>query len=227
MPFECEQFDIDESIPIVPLETLGFRRELFNDQAARQFIASNFSMRHVEAFNRCHHPAMRSDYFRLCYIFSRGGFYVDTDEMYQGISCERLFNDNSLKLQPLCYDTITSTMVAPDAFLDSHQNSADWIYYVNNNPLIGPQGHAVLSIALERATARLMGTTEPQEIQSTTGPGNLSASLVMHSVEPNMTDNVSILSNWTAYSVSTWPLSYRNDQRNWRLWNPQQADQRL
>jgi len=209
------------------LETCGFQRQLFNDDTAKQFIETTFSERHLEAFNRCHHPAMRSDYFRLCYIFSCGGFYVDADEIYQGASCNSLFHDNRLKLQPLCYDKGTNSMVVPDVFLESQQHSPDWIYYVNNNPLIGPQGHAVLAIALKRATGLLLNSREPQDIQSTTGPGNLSASLVMHSLEKNKNDDVAILSDWTSYSISPWPLSYRNDQRNWRLWNPQGSNERI
>ena len=28
------------------------------------------------------------------------------------------------------------------------------------------------------------------------------------------------LGEWDFISVSRWPLSYRNDERNWRLWKP-------
>jgi hypothetical protein len=29
-----------------------------------------------------------------------------------------------------------------------------------------------------------------------------------------------LLANWGAISTSRWSLSYREDDRNWRLWNP-------
>src|SRR5205807_9018057 len=66
-----------------PLTKRGFSRVLFGDEQARRFIAKALDRIHVSAFDHCHHPAMRSDYFRLCYILKRGGFYVDADELYQ------------------------------------------------------------------------------------------------------------------------------------------------
>ena len=71
----------------------------------RAFIGDHFTSAHIDAFERCYHPAMRCDYFRLCYtLFRYGGFYVDADEVYQGSSCEVLLKTGRLKLQPLCYD---------------------------------------------------------------------------------------------------------------------------
>src|SRR5207302_5191018 len=99
---------------------------------------------HVSAFDHCHHPAMRSDYFRLCYILKRGGFYVDADELYQGTDCSGLFCDNRLKIQPLCYDTGSSTMIKTDVFVNQGRHSPDWIYYVNNNPIIAPAYHPII-----------------------------------------------------------------------------------
>src|SRR2546427_8036383 len=49
-----------------PLEAAGFERVLFDDTSARRFIEERFSERHIRAFDRCNHPAMRADYLRLC-----------------------------------------------------------------------------------------------------------------------------------------------------------------
>jgi hypothetical protein len=59
---------------------------------------------------------MRCDYFRMCYMVRCGGFYVDADEYYQGGDCTSLFQDDLLKVQPLCYDTSTDCMVPVDVF---------------------------------------------------------------------------------------------------------------
>lgn len=88
-----------------PLKRYGFKRILIDDNGARSFISRRFGTRYLEAFDRCHHPAMRCDYFRLCYIYKHGGFYVDADEVYQGGDCQPFYRDNRLKIQPLCYDT--------------------------------------------------------------------------------------------------------------------------
>ncbi len=205
------------------LKNKGFTRALFDNTSARKFISMGFGGTYVKAFDRCHHPAMRCDYFRLCYILKEGGFYVDADEIYQGTDCSPFFRDNKLKMQPLCYDIATGTMIKPKVFMSYHEFSPDWIFYVNNNPLIAASHHPVIQYALERATSILLSSEKGQhEIQSTTGPGNLSASLVRHSININNNESGQdflMLPDWEATSISPWELGYRKDDRNWRLWN--------
>ncbi len=207
-----------------PLTGQGFKQVLFDDNEAKRFITSQLGGPYVAAFDRCRHPAMRCDYFRLCYILTRGGFYVDADEVYQGGDCQSLFRDNRLKIQPLCYDTLSDTMVQADAFIRNRTYSPDWIFFVNNNPLVAPASHPVIRLALARSTRLLLRNRGGQlDIQSTTGPGNLTASVVRHSVASTLagkTGDFLLLTNWEAMSISRWPLSYRDDERNWRLWNP-------
>ncbi len=209
-----------------PLEERGFERLLFDDQEAAQFIATYFGRRYSTAFERCHHPAMRCDYFRLCFIARNGGFYVDADEFYQGGDCECLFRDNRLKLQPLCYDLSNGTMVKAEVFTKKHSDSPDWIFYVNNNPLIAPPSHPVIRLALARSTQVLLRYVgDRPDIQSVTGPGNLTASLLRHAGASELQGGArdfAFLPNWDAVSVSQWPLSYRSDERNWRLWSQSQ-----
>ena len=205
-----------------PLIECGFRRVLFDNDTARAFIARFLGRTHAAAFDRCRHPAMRCDYFRLCWMLLRGGFYVDADEWYLGASCDELFVDAALKVQPLCYDLSTETMVPAAIFLNEYEPSREWIFYVNNNPLIAPRGHPVIRLALERATRLLLRPKPPTDIQSTTGPGNLTASLVRHSADRDdaQQPDFTFLAEWDSISVSRWPLSYRDDERNWRRWQP-------
>lgn len=200
----------------------GFQRVIFDDRAARNFIIEQFGEKHVAAFDFCRHPAMRCDYFRLCYLLKVGGFYVDADEVYQGSGFYSFFNDNRLKVQPLCYDIQNGLMIPPSIFLKRNVYSPYWIFYVNNNPIITPPEHPVIQLALERATLILLSRAkERSDIQSTTGPGNLSASLVKHwnslGCEENDQD-FDFIYDWDSFSISKWPLSYRNDKRNWRVW---------
>jgi mannosyltransferase OCH1-like enzyme len=202
----------------------GFSRLLFDDYQARQFISERFGPPYLTAFDRCRHPAMRCDYFRLCYMFQHGGFYVDADEFYQGADCQILFSDNNLKVQPLCYDQLTDKMVETAAFLQSRTYSPDWTFYINNNPLVSPAGHPIIRLALARSTQLLLRYRATRlDIQSTTGPGNFTASLVRHAIGSNLgggTRDFTLLTDWEAISISRWPLSYREDYRNWRLWRP-------
>jgi hypothetical protein len=206
-----------------PFDEYGFDRLLFDDDSAEDFIMSNFDRPHLDAFKRCKHPAMRSDYFRLCFIYRRGGFYVDADDVYEGVDISAWFNDGRLRIQPLCYDTTTGSMVSVADSISSHRYSSHLTYYVNNDPIIAPPSHPLIRMALERATKILLASThDVVDIQSTTGPGNLTASLVRHALELRCAgkgQDFLLVTNWDDISVPQWPLEYRKDSRNWRIWD--------
>lgn len=201
------------------LEDGEYTREIFGDAEARCFISAHFKHRHVLAFDRCGHPAMRADFFRLCFILTRGGLYVDADDVFQGVAIEHLFQDSRLKLQPLCYDIESASMLVPaQAIAQPH---GERIFYVNNNPLAAPPGHPVIARALERATAALELGGGGRDVQSLTGPGNLTAALVAQAVEAEragMACDFVLLDDWDSIAVSKWPLEYRSSDRNWRNW---------
>lgn len=209
-----------------PLERRGFTRLLFGYQSGRDYIERLYGARYVEAYERCHHQAMRCDYFRLCYLLAEGGFYVDADEVFLGANFEWLFRDSRLKTQPLCFDRTTQSMIPANRFWLVSNPPATWYHYINNNPLITPAGHPILRRALERSTQRLLSTSKPLDIQATTGPGNFTASLIQHVLETDQLRaprDFLLLSNWDGIANCPWPLSYRFDDRNWRLWNPHMA----
>jgi mannosyltransferase OCH1-like enzyme len=86
--------------------TSGFTHSLYNERSARELIGDSLGARHQHAFDRCYHPAMQADYFRLCYLWVKGGFYVDADDVCVGPKIDGLFDDGRLKVQPLCYDIL-------------------------------------------------------------------------------------------------------------------------
>ena len=203
-------------------EEQGVERLLFDKRQARDFIWRRLGVRHKRAYDKCYHPAMQSDYFRLCYIFVEGGCYIDVDDVYDGSQIQHLFSDGRLKIQPLCYDTATNMMVPPSLFTKPGANAASWIFYFNNNPLIAGNGHPLIERALAQATLSLEKdvTDSLPEIQSTTGPGNLTKSIfdaVTESGEIEQT--LLVLCDWENIARNKWELSYRNDSRNWRLSN--------
>jgi mannosyltransferase OCH1-like enzyme len=202
----------------------GFTHRLFDEHTARAFIGDSLDARHKLAFDRCYHPAMQADYFRLCYLVVEGGFYVDADDVCVGTHIDWLFNDSRLKVQPLCYDVASGTMVHPSAFLPIDAFSPSWIFYFNNNPLIAARRHPIIEHALQQATHLLEHASEDvlPEIQATTGPGNLSKSIFeLGTMSRNVENDLVVLGNWDSLAVSRWPLSHRGDARNWRLSNQQ------
>ena len=157
----------------------GLAHRLFDEPSAKEFIGDSLSARHKRAFELCYHPAMQADYFRLCYLFVEGGFYVDADDVCIGTDIGWLFDDGRLKIQPLCYDTASGTMVNSSVFLRNDAYNPSWIFYFNNNPLIASPEHPVIDRALRQATDLLefAGEDALPEIQTTTGPGNLSKTI--------------------------------------------------
>jgi mannosyltransferase OCH1-like enzyme len=209
-------------------ETSGFKHKLFDKRTAGAFISHSLGARHKRAFERCYHPARQADYFRLCYVLVEGGIYVDADDACVGTEIGWLAEGGRLKLQPLCYDIATGAMVKPAVFLRAEAYDPNWIFYFNNNPLIAGPGHPVIEYALGQATRllELAGKHEFLEIQSATGPGNLSKSIFDLGKKSNSDTEteVVVLVDWDALAVSQWPLSYRSDTRNWRLSNQKKFD---
>jgi hypothetical protein len=203
-------------------EEQGFERILFDKHQAREFIRRRLGRRYKQAYDKCYHPAMQSDYFRLCYILVEGGCYIDADDVYEGSQIHHLFSDGRLKIQPLCYDIATNSMVHPSLFTKPGANAKSWIFYFNNNPLIAGSGHPLVERALAKTTLSLEKdvTNGLPEIQSTTGPGNLTESIFDAATENGeIKQALLVVSNWENIAKSRWELSYRNDSRNWRLSN--------
>lgn len=207
-------------------ESCGLVHRLFDRQSAEDFINCKLSHEHVLAFGRCYHPAMQADYFRLCYLFVEGGLYVDADDVCIATDISSLFRGPQLKVQPLCYDIDTDSMIGPTEFLRPSSELQNWIFYFNNNPLAGRKGDPIIERALTRSTLQLNKALEGEfpEIQSTTGPGNLSRTIYEMGTALDIEGNLLILHDWEATALSKWPLSYRSDARNWRHSNQRAFD---
>lgn len=206
------------------LKYIGYEHAIYSNDSARDFIKTHLGEENIKAYDRCYHPAMKSDYFRLCYIYSKGGLYVDVDDVFSGAKIDYLFEGDQLKLQPLCYDINSEQMVSSKIFIDGDEFSDKWIYYFNNNPILAPSQNPIIEYALRRSTKIILGYYDDDlpEIQSTAGPGNLTASIVAYFASYKTffkERSLSILSNWEGVAETVWGLSYRNDSRNWRLSN--------
>jgi hypothetical protein len=197
------------------LQDEGFSFQMFGDASAAAYIADRYGQRELSAFALCRHPAMRSDYFRLCFVLAEGGLYVDADDVLRGAGWRDVFRDGTLKIQPLCYDIPACGMLPAAELRRADLSTEGRIFYVNNNPIAAPAGHPVLRRALTRATNRLLAGERDPEIQSTTGPGNLTAVLAAHAHQSEALD-FELLLDWGDTAEPRWELDYRDDERNWR-----------
>lgn len=206
------------------LKQSGFELEVYDENSAREFIKTHLGSRFEKAFDKCYHPSMKSDYFRYSYIFVNGGFYIDADDVYHGNSIDHLFTDGRLKLQPFCYDIATAQMVPPQVFVKPGAYKLSWIFYFNTTPLIAVRNHPIVERALLNATIALEqeSNEELPEVQATTGPGILTRSIFDVVSNKSCPEEIFfVVNDWEKISTSKWPLSYRNDKRNWRLSNQQ------
>ena len=197
----------------------GLELRTYSDATAERYIAENYGARELKAFAACRHPAMRCDYMRLCVILAEGGFYVDADDVLLDNGWKEIFRDARLKLQPLCYDIPACGMVRAAEIWRTDLPTEGRVFYINNDPLAAPTNHPVIRRALTRATDKLLGSDPAPEIQSTTGPGNLTASLAIHARELILIGGAmdfELLRDWDAIAETRWELSYRGDARNWR-----------
>ena len=90
--------------------------------------------------------------------------------------------------------------------------------------MIAGPNHPIIERALRNATEALEQelNSELPEVQATTGPGNLTRSIFEVISEGSCPEEtIVVLHDWEKISTSKWPLSYRNDKRNWRLSNQQ------
>tara|TARA_R110002072_G_scaffold303135_2_gene495226 strand:- start:12131 stop:12988 length:858 start_codon:yes stop_codon:yes gene_type:complete len=206
------------------LEQSGFEFQIFDEDSARGFIKTHLGSRFENAFNLCYHPSMKSDYFRYSYIFVMGGFYIDADDVYHGTPIDHFFEDGRLKLQPFCYDIESAQMVSSSDFVHLGTDKWSWIFYFNTTPLIASRNHPIVERVLINATEALEKDQKEElpEVQETTGPGILTRSILeVIANEEHPEETMLILHDWEGISTSKWPLSYRNDKRNWRLSNQQ------
>lgn len=197
----------------------GFEFYMFDDARAAAYIADIYGERERQAFARCSHPAMRCDYFRMCFILAEGGFYVDADDVLLGDRWRRIFENGKLKVQPLCYDIIGGKMMLSGEIWRPDLPTDGRIFYVNNDPIAAPPDHPILRRALVQSTAKLLGVDRFPAIQATTGPGNFTVALAAHAHDlhqANLPFDFELLRDWESIAEMRWDLSYRADARNWR-----------
>ncbi len=132
------------------------RHELFDEARARGFLALNFGAEIAAAFDYCHHAAMKSDVFRLAYLFLHGGVYVDADE-----ACRR-------PLEPV-FDALEEAECV--LYLRSGVQP-----YINNSFIAARPQARVIGTALREVTDRLRAARasgQRTDIWHSSGPGAL------------------------------------------------------
>ena len=149
----------------------------FCDETAVDWLRTHYGAEVLEHYLHCHHPAMRSDLFRLAWLLRQGGLYIDADDAFIGDGPLPDF-ERGLVLLPLA---IHGGGIVP-VEVALHAGDAAG-FFVNNAPLFATPGHPVMETALNAALAHLHGCAargERGDIHEHTGPSNLNRALVDH-----------------------------------------------
>jgi hypothetical protein len=185
----------------------GFNHVIFDEDQARDFLRTEYDARHVEAYDLCSHPTMKSDLFRLACLYRHGGVYIDADDVFGGSGIDRLFRDDGFfKLRSASFKNIASQPA---------------ITIFNNNPIFCVAKDKILRNALERATTILLGLgkRDVYNILVITGPVNLSIALYATALDC-IADGVEFrfcpILGWDDVARKNSNLEYQKTGRNWR-----------
>ena len=205
------------------------RSYLFDDSSARNFINVIYGNRALSAYDYCHHPAMKSDYFRLCYLYACGGVYIDADNVLCGPIEQIEPRDNCLFISPLIREKEAVNgawrWFSLDEFLEKAKREdmsavQGWMAVFNNDVMATCPLNEVIGIALARATflieecknAGIIGN-----IHGVTGPTNLTEAVLIDLIDSAVVgrapSNVHIFDRERFIKIK--PLAYKGDERYW------------
>ncbi len=133
---------------------------LFDEARALAFLLGTHGHRALAAFDACHHPAMKSDFFRTAYLWRHGGIFVDADE-----SCRRA-------IIPIFAALEERTLVASLSG-DAAPYVHSWCVAARPNcPILGAAFEEMISL-IERDRR----SNRQTDIWSATGPGLLTRAI--------------------------------------------------
>lgn len=173
----------------------GYDMVFFNDTSAQSWLAQHYDARYIEAYRACQHPAMKSDLFRLAYLYVSGGAYIDADER-----CRR-------SIEPL---------VRGGASLALNRRMAlNGLTYINNAPIMCQSGLPLMLECLDSAVEAILAAHGRRlKVWVTTGPGNLSRAIAQHILNAERLPRILILDDWATYAEVVF-CEYKYGARYW------------
>lgn len=178
---------------------------LYSEKLACDFILKHFDEKMLVCFNKCHHPAMKSDLFRLLKLSVDGGFYVDADE--------RLIAD----VGPLF--KLLETLEVDRLFVVDVVSER--MYLHNYAIFCRPKDEVVLA-AIDQAVEIISTLGEESlrgKIWKITGPGNLSKAMLSKFIQDyTLIPRTAFLSSISFRKIFDSPeQAYKADPvKNWR-----------
>jgi mannosyltransferase OCH1-like enzyme len=198
---------------------------LFNEETARNFIMQRYSRSFVDAYDTCWHPAMKSDFFRLAYLYAHGGLYIDADERrLRDIPNVNFSGGSLLVVFPLMRERNSNGNFAP-VTIDDLASRTPAVNgpecYFANSPIFATKKNEAIKAALISARRLIQKAKEDlttPNIHAITGPTNWTLAIAAHLIDSACSgrkpSDIKII-DWPRYASSQ-PLKYKDDDRNWR-----------
>jgi hypothetical protein len=190
----------------------------FSDAQATDWVRTRGDDGLLDAYLHCHHPAMRSDLFRLAWLLQNGGLYVDADDAFIGDALLPGF-EGGMVLLPLAQ--YGDAIVPVQDGLHASAAGEYCGYFVNNAPLFARAGHPVLKAALYTAVTHLRDCKARGvrgDIHEHTGPSNLNRAVVEYlaaCLKDGRTPDLAVRLEWP-WLRAFQPMDYKQGARNWR-----------
>jgi mannosyltransferase OCH1-like enzyme len=183
----------------------GFSHQLFDDAAARHFLAKEHHPSVLAAYDATAHAAGKSDLFRIAWLASHGGVYIDADDRRVGPLS---------RLLPIEAGFVVNRSPGPPPCINN------WFIATRpDHPLLWELLRGAVRNIQVAAASRL--TLPPWNV---TGPGLFSTTIMDEFViagSPSDTLCDFVLHTERQYrevAVSVVDLDYRSDkQSNWKL----------
>lgn len=172
--------------------------ESYDDRSAGAFITQHIGKREAALYASCPHPAIKSDYFRLCRLAVHGGIYVDADaRMRKGFP---VFAEGIGQQTVIWFRTSTPAMA------------------ISNGFIAAPAGAPLIVETLAEAS-RILTSGTPAHVFEHAGPTVLTKTALRLFRAQKLGAVTTLTDRQVATEVMTQiDASYKDDLRNWHLW---------
>jgi mannosyltransferase OCH1-like enzyme len=143
--------DMAETIRSILEDNPEYEYVYFDDHAAREFISKEYGGRVLSCYDDLNPGAFKADLFRYCYIYRRGGVYIDTG-MVSVTPLRKLIRENDEFIAP--EDNLNGTGIY-NAFMCSTPE------------------HPIIATVLRICLKNIENKDKTSEMLTVTGPGAL------------------------------------------------------
>ncbi|WP_406870111.1 capsular polysaccharide synthesis protein [Thioclava sp. 'Guangxiensis'] len=175
----------------------SFEHRLFDQNTASDYIEKAYGQEWKAKFWAASHPAIKSDIFRVLYLYECGGLWIDADEQYypkSSAAVDDLMLTNTLRYQRVCGFEVLNGFIAVE------------------------KNNRFLRRLVEHMSA--FDSWTPRDVWWITGPGSFTYQLALMYAEDHLSNKVfdwSLVENTMYSQIFRGPtLEYKDTNLSWQ-----------